>query len=742
MKLAVYTPFLLILLSGAAQADPVRDSAEARKRLDAFAKHQKMLQESPYKSLEWTFVGPVTATGRISDVEAIPGKPTTIYVGAASGGVFKTEDDGATWLPIFENQASAVIGDIAIAPSDPNIVWVGTGEANILRSSMAGTGVYKSTDGGKTFKHMGLTDSQHIARILVHPQNPNIVYVAVPGHEYTYNKERGVYKTTDGGKTWSQVFFKDEKTGVIDLAMDPQHPDTLYAGTAERLRKKWNDPIATAQSGIYKTTDGGKTWRYLTNGLPDFSKGECERIGISVCASKPNVVYTVINSNGALVFRSDDFGEHWRQVEGNDKMKNVFPDYGWYFGQIRVDPNDPDDLFVIGLVPYRSKDGGKTWETFRGSHVDYHGMWIDPQNSNNILVTNDGGLMISHDGLATFKDPDNLPIAQLYNVAVTQTAEKIIAYSSRQDTGAWRGEITVGPDKKITWTDWKGAPGDEAGRHAVDPTNENLLYYVNRYGGGPFMVDYSKSPPARKTIAPKFEDGTAKRAQWVSPIVVSPADPSRILFGAQFVFVSDDRGATWRKASPDLTNFDPQKQGNIPFSTVFAIAESPLKKGVIWAGTDDGNVQVTRNDGATWTNVSAGLPKDRFIAWLEASRSAEGTAYVVVNGKRNDDFETYVYKTEDFGSTWKSIKSNLPGGSANVIKEDPANPKILYLGTDLGVYVTTDGGKKWETLGSKLPTVYVHDIAIDTKENVMIIATHGRGCFAIPLDAVRAMIDS
>ncbi len=251
------------------------------------------------------------------------------------------------------------------------------------------------------------------------------------------------------------------------------------------------------------------------------------------------------------------------------------------------------------------------------------------------------------------------------------------------------------------------------------------------------MVDYSKSPPARKTIAPKFEDGTAKRAQWVSPIVVSPADPNRILFGAQFVFVSDDQGGAWRKASPDLTNFDPQKQGNIPFSTLFAIAESPLKKGVIWAGTDDGNVQVTQNDGATWTNVSAGLPKDRFIAWLEASRSAEGTAYVVVNGKRNDDFETYVYKTEDFGSTWKSIKSNLPGGSANVIKEDPANPKILYLGTDLGVYVTTDGGKRWETLGSKLPTVYVHDIAINTKENVMIIATHGRGCFAIPLDAIR-----
>ncbi|MFN8138521.1 MAG: hypothetical protein U0R49_01865 [Fimbriimonadales bacterium] len=713
------------------------ESPEAKLRHSAFKKHTEMLDRSPFKAMEWTFVGPVTATGRCTDVECDPKNPKLIYVAAASGGVWKTEDEGATWTPIFEHEASAVIGDIAIAPNDSKTIWVGTGEANILRSSMAGTGIYKSTDGGKSFKHMGLTESQHIARILVNPKDPDIVYVAVPGHEYTYNKERGVYKTTNGGKTWTQVFFKDEKTGVIDLAMDPKNPDTLYAGTAERLRKKWNDPIATPQSAMYKTTDGGKTWKPLTNGLPDFSKGECERIGIDVCASQPNIVYCVIFSGGALVYRSNDSGESWKQVEGQDAVKRVFPEYGWYFGQIRVDPSNPDVVSVLGLFHVRSTDGGKTWANVRGNHVDYHGAWINPNDSKHVLVVNDGGLMITKDAFATFTTINNLPIAQLYNVSVTQTAGSFHMFSSRQDTGGWRGTASIDANRKITYKDWDGGPGDEAGRHFVDPTNPALVYFVNRYGSGPMLADYSANAdqPKMSMIAPKTDGPT--RGQWVSRVVLSPHDPKRVLFGLQYLFVSDDRGANWRKASGDLTNFDAKKQGNINFSTIFSISESPLKKGVIYVGTDDGLVQLTRDDGATWTNITKGLPEDRFIAWLEASRYDAGAAYVVVNGKRNDDFRAMIFKTTDYGASWKSVSGGLPMASVNVIVEDPLQKGLLYAGTDTGVYVSSNDGRTWNSLGTKLPTVYVHDITINTKENVMIIATHGRGCFAIPLDGVR-----
>jgi photosystem II stability/assembly factor-like uncharacterized protein len=763
-----------LLAAGAASAAPqaVKDSPEASARLQQFAKHKAMLAKSPFKDLRWTGVGPMRPSGRMTDVEAHPSQPDTIYAAAAQGGVWKSTDDGVTWTGIFENYPTASIGDLAIAPSDPKIVWVGTGEANIFRSSMAGIGIFKSVDAGLRFTYMGLADTQHISRILVHPTNSDIVYVASAGHEYTFSPDRGVYKTTDGGKTWQKVFYKNERTGVIDLAMDPSDPNILYAGTAQRLRYRWNDPIESIESGLYKTTDGGKTWTALTSGLPDFSNGECERIGISVGKANPNVVYVVVNQQpkeaakqGAYLYRSDDKGGSFKLVEGNEKIRATFA-YGWVFGQVRVDPGNPDVVYVMGLNYFRSKDAGATWESLRGNHVDYHGMWINPTDSNHVLVVNDGGIAISHDGLATFKHPVNLPIGHLFSMAVSQTKGTFWAYSNIQDTGGWRGQIdmTAGRDK-ITSKEWESAPGDESGRHAVHPTDPDVVYFVTRYGGGPSMVDFKKvaeaqaqaaaqaaaAPPAQgqaagarrggrlgqTTIAPDF--GTEKkRAQWVSPIIISPHDPNRLLYGAQFVFVTDDQGKTWKKISPDLTNFDPVKQGNIAYSTVWSISESPVKKGLIYAGTDDGNIHVTRNEGGDWEKITKGLPAELFIASIEASRFDEATVYIVVNGKRHNNFNTYLFKSADYGKTWANIATAVPGGIANVVKEDPTNKNILYLGTDLAVYVTIDGGKTWNVLGSNLPTAYVFDLAIQTGEDVAVIGTHGRSAFVIDLMPVRA----
>jgi photosystem II stability/assembly factor-like uncharacterized protein len=781
---------LSVLGVRASNASPqaVKDSPEATARLKQFEKHQAMLAKSPFKDLKWTPVGPMRPSGRMTDVEAHPSQPGVIYAAAAQGGVWKSSDDGVTWTGIFENYPTASIGDLAIAPSDPKTVWVGTGEANIFRSSMAGIGIFKSVDAGQRFTYMGLADTQHISRILVHPTNPDTVYVASAGHEYTFSPDRGVYKTTDGGKTWQKVFYKNERTGVIDLAMDPSNPEILYAGTAQRLRYRWNDPIESIESGLYKTTDGGKTWAPLANGLPDFSKGECERIGISVGKANPNVVYVVINQQpkdaakqGAFLYRSDDKGGTWKLVEGNEKIRSTFA-YGWVFGQVRVDPSNADVVYVMGLNYLRSKDGGATWENLRGNHVDYHGMWIDPTDSNHVLVVNDGGIAISHDGLATFQHPVNIPIGHLFSIAVSQSKGTFWAYSNIQDTGGWRGQIdmTAGRDK-ITWKEWESSVGDEDGRHAVHPTDPDVVYFVTRYGGGPSMVDFKKvaeaqaqaaaaaaqaaqaqargeaqaaqgQPPAgargqaaggrggragQTTIAPDF--GTdKKRAQWVSPIIVSPHDPNRLLYGAQFVFLTDDQGKTWKRISPDLTNFDPAKQGNIAYSTIWSLSESPLKKGLIYAGTDDGNIHVTKNEGASWDKITAGLPADRFIASIEASRFDEATVYMVVNGKRQNDFNTYLFKSADYGKTWTNIATSVPGGIANVVKEDPTNKNILYLGTDLAVYVTVDGGKTWNVLGSNLPTAYVFDLAIQTGEDVAVIGTHGRSAFVVDLLQVRA----
>ena len=737
-----------IFLAAACNTGGVKDSEEAIVRLDNFTKHQEWRAGSPFNDLTWAYVGGNAMSGRMTDVDAHPSFPETMYCAIAQGGVFKTTDEGQTWTSIFEDYPTASIGDIALDQSNPDILWIGTGEANIFRSGMAGAGIWKSTDAGESFQHVGLTDTQQISRILIHPTNSKIVYVAAAGNEYQFNAERGVYKTKNGGKTWTQVFYIDEKTGVIDLAMDPEDPDILYAGTAARLRYRWNDPKESPQSGLYKTIDGGTTWQPLSNGLPDFSKGECERVGLDICLTQPNVVYAVIHMSGAHLYRSDDKGESWALVEGNEDIKRLFPAYGWVFGQVRVAPYDPDIVYVLGFRFSRSKDGGKTWENIPGNHVDYHGMWINPEDKNHAIVVNDGGVMFTHDDFVSYEHPVNLPIGHQFSLAATQTPGKFWLYSNIQDSGAWRGEIDMTAGRSnITWTEWENTVGDEAGRHAIDPTNPDIVFFTTRYGGGPFVKDFSQPEPEPvegqrrrrsrgTTISPDFGEET-KRAQWNAPIIMSPHSTKRILWGAQFVFLTDDGGTNWRKISPDLTNFDPEKQGNIAFSTVWSIAESPLKKGLIYAGTDDGNFHTTMDEGETWTLNTEGLPSGLFLSSIEASRLDEGTVYITISGKRHNDFTSFVFKSTDYGKTWIDIGSDVPGECANVIRQDPENGSILYLGTDRSVYVSLDAGDSWQVLGTNLPTVYVHDIVVQTAENVLAIATHGRSSWVIDILPVR-----
>jgi photosystem II stability/assembly factor-like uncharacterized protein len=719
----------------------IADTEETQQRWELFRAHQAMRAETPF-SQNWQFIGPLQMTGRVTDIAVHSQHPDVWYVAGASGGVFKTADKGNTWQGIFEDYPTASIGDIEIDPQNPQTIWVGTGEANILRSTMAGLGIFKSTNGGESFEYMGLGDTHHIARIVIHPQNSDVIWVAAPGHEYTHNRERGVFKSTDGGKTWRHVFYKNRSTGSIDLVIDPSNPDTLYMSTGERLRYRWNDPNPGPQTAVWKSTDGGENWFLIGRGLPEMA--DCERIGLDVCRSQPNVVYALVNDLspnpdgrgvvGANLFRSNDHGMTWERCEGSTAIGRIYASYGWFFGQVRVDPNDPETVYVQGVNFMRSTDGGKAFTNIRGNHADYHALWINPNNSQQILVGNDGGIMYSENGLETYESPRTLPIVQMYNVAISQTPGQFHAYTCIQDNMGWRGLIDVseGPHQ-AKWSPWERGYGDESGRHAVDPTNPNLVYAVNRYGTGPFRFDLTAEDARsrRKEIAPDF--GTERRrGQWVSPLTMSSHDPKRLLYGAQFVFLSNDGGDSWTRISDDLTNFDPNKQGNIAFSTLFAIAESPLQKGLIYAGSDDGLVHVT-DDEKNWTSISTGIPADTVIASIEACRQDVNTVYLVANGKRLNDFQTYVFKSTDRGQTWTSIANGIPGGIGNVIKQDPKFHNVLYLGTDLGVYVSLDSGSSWQVLGQGLPTVYVHDIAIHETEQVAVIATHGRGGWLIDL---------
>ena len=758
-----------------AKKPKVLQSTNPAFRLKGFEDYKAMQQASKFKDLKWQFLGPTNVSGRVTDVAVVApkGKNYTIYVATASGGIWKTENEGTTWAPIFENYVSAAVGDIALAPSNPQIIWAGTGEHNIFRSSQAGCGIFKSTDSGKTWTHMGLADTNTIARIVVHPTNPDVVYVAAGGHEWTSNTDRGVYKTTDGGKTWEKILYVNDQTGAYDLVMDPKASDTLYASLWQRTRKKWNDPrnfSDSTGSGIYKTTDGGKTWTPINAGLPEAKfRG---RIGLDFCLTKPAVLYALVDNyeisrqptaaeladsygvpssgyiKGATVYRSDDAGASWTQASGLTPQQKTFMErhsntYGWVFGQVRVDPNDANTVYIMGLAISVSTDGGKTFTSFRGvPGGDHHALWIDPDNSNYLLNGFDQGVAVSYDKGKSWRSfREGIPVCQFFNLNYDM-ATPFKVYGSMQDHGSFRGKVDISQGRdKIPAQEFEGAPGGEGSNHAIDPTNPDIVYSAGFYGtisrseyGKP--GEYPGYPSSKELLPVLYENEQRLRGQWLAPFILSTHNPNIVYHGMQYVLRSLDRGDTWEKISPDLTTNDPATRGDIPYQTLFAISESPLKYGLIYAGTDDGRLWITKDGGKAWQETTAGLAPGKWMSRVVASAYNLGTVYLTQNGKRDDDFTPYVWKSADYGKTWQDISKGIPVGPVNVIREDPINENILYVGTDMGAYVTTDGGKIWMALGGNLATVYVHDLIIHPRDNVIVIATHGRGMWALDANPV------
>ncbi len=738
----------------------------AKQRVDWYNQHVGLKKNSLFKNLPWQFIGPTNVSGRMTDVEVVTpkGDNYTIYIAGATGGIWKTQNEGITWEPIFEHAMSASIGDLAIDPQNQNTIWAGTGEANIFRSSNAGAGIYRSKDAGETWEHLGLVNTNTIARVLVHPKNSDVVFVAAGGNEWTNDEERGVYKTTDGGKSWEKILYVDDKTGAYDLVMHPENPEIMYATTWQRVRKKWNDPrteLDYTETSIYKTTDGGKNWIKINKGLPapEF-RG---RIGIDLCKASPDVIYAFVDNyeklkednelnettdaygrpssgriKGATVYRSDNGGENWIQVsEQNSYMEELSGTYGWVFGQMQVDPINPDKIYVMGLFLNVSVDGGKTYRTLGGMHMDHHGLWIDPKNPNYMVNVNDGGVAISYDGENFRTFYDNLPLVQFYNVACDM-AKPFKIYGSIQDHFSFRGEVDLSFGRNnIPAVKFESAPGGEGSNHAVDPDDPDKVYSAGFYGT---ISKTNMKTGDEENIMPETSEGVDRmRGQWLAPFILSPHNPGIIYHGTQFIHRSMNEGETWEKISPDLTYNDEAKKGDIPYQTIFTISESPLKFGVLYAGTDDGRVWMTKNSGTNWAEINKGLPYGKWVSQMEASRFSEGLVYMTQNGKRDDDFAAYVWKSGDYGQTWISIAANIPCGPANVIREDPKNENILYVGTDFGVYVSLNKGGSWESLPGELPTTYVHDLVVHPRDDIAVIATHGRGVWALDVRLVRSI---
>ncbi len=769
--------FGFVWTTPSAQSTQTAVRADAAFLLRAWDTYGSMRQSSPYRAGAWSYLGPTNVSGRATDI-AVADRDggRRVYAAYATSGVWKTDDDGATWQAVFEEQASTSIGDLAVAPSNPDILWVGTGEANIFRASMAGVGIYKSTDAGRTFQHMGLTDTQTIARILVHPADPDVVYVAASGHEWTDNEMRGVFKTTDGGRTWNKVLYKSPRTGAIDLVMDPRDPNVLYAAMWQRIRRKWSDPRVEPgynEGGVFKTTDGGRTWTEMGAGLP--APEHRGRIGIDISPTNPDTLYALVDNyeigrvpppgsndaygrpmpegagfiKGADVYRTDDGGKTWRQTSRFDEETTSYLErhsgtYGWVFGQIRVDPTTAETIYIMGVPLSVSRDGGRTFARISGTHGDHHGLWIDPANPKILYNANDGGFYQSADGGETWKFAVAVPGAHFYNVALDMSSP-FWAYGSIQDHGSRRGRVDISAGRgNIPATAWENAPGGEGSNHAIDPDNPNIVYSHGFYGNFS-RTDLGAEPPAGRgrgrgrgqgvstQIQPDFGDAEL-RAQWMAPFIISPHDFSIVYAGYQLLFRSLNRGDTWAAISPDLTDNNSDQMGEnpsaIPYQTLVAIAESPLRKDLLYAGSDDGRLHSTIDGGKEWTELTTHLPVRRWISRVVPSAHGEGTVYVTQRGREDDDFAAYVYKSTDFGRTFQSIVNNIPAGPVNVIREDPRDPNVLYLGTDFGVYVSTNGGARWEVLGGNLPSVQVSDLQFHERDLVLVASTYGRGMYA------------
>lgn len=729
-------------------------------RLKSWEKHLELKHNSPFKDLEWRVAGPEFMGGRIESIAIHPERPSTIFVAPGSGNIWKSINHGTTWKPVFDEQPAFAMGCIGIAPSDPDIIWAGTGEVLMARSSYAGLGVFKSLDEGETWEHMGLAGSYHISRIVIDPLDPDIVYVAAIGHNYTFNEERGVYKTVDGGKSWEKVLYISDKTGIIELVMDPADNNTLYAVSWERDRKAWNNIISGKESGLWKSTDGGKEWTRLEGGLP--SGQYLGRMGIAIAPSNPDIVYVIVDNQtpagdegsgktGGELYRSEDAGLTWTKTH-----EGPFPTgIGYDFCLVRVSPADENDIYVPGWKLIRSKDGGKTFSftgdtvvhilshDIRVMHLDMHDMLIDSKNPSKLLLGNDGGLYCSWDGGNTWLHYNNFPIGEFYAVSV-DNADPYNIYGGTQDNAALYGPGNHNVKDRLTkfgtGDPWKHVYLDRWGGGdsyftVADPYNPDEIYYEHQFGA---LRRKNMKTGETVNLQPEAPEGEDEyRFNWMTPFIISKYNPETIYYGTQKVLKSTDRGNKWIAISPDLsTEPGPERSGNVPFGTITSISESPLKQGLIYAGTDDGNIHITRNDGKKWELISKSLP-GKWVSRLRASRHKMNTVYATFTGYRDDDFQTYIFKSDDAGKSWTSIASNLPSEPVNVIIEDPRDADILYIGTDLTVYVTLNGGKEWLSLSNHLPTCAVYDLAIQDRELDLIAGTHGRSVFVIDIEGIK-----
>ncbi len=734
-----------------AQTQPQRTEAqkaeEARRPADPMA-------TPTFGGLRLRLVGPATYSGRVVSFAVEPDNPARYYVAAASGGVWKTTNSGTTWTPVFDNEGSYSIGTLALDPRNPLTIWVGTGENNSQRSVSYGDGVYRSDDGGKSWKNMGLKTSEHIGRIVIDPRDSDTVYVAAQGPLWGPGGERGLFKTTDGGKTWNAVLKISENTGVTDIVQDPQDPDTLYAAAYQRRRHVYTLINGGPESALYKSTDAGASWNKLRAGVPNVELG---RIGLAISPVDPNVLYATIEAADGRggIFRSTDRGGSWER-------RNPFDSTAMYYSQIIADPKDVERIYVMNVFAMVSDDGGRTLRRLgeKSKHVDNHALWVNPENTDHILIGSDGGVYESHDRAANWEYKPNLPITQFYDVAVDNELPFYNVYGGTQDNFSVGGPSRTRNASGITNSDWFVTNGGDGFRTQVDPEEPYIVYSESQYGG---LIRFDRRTGERMGIQPEVGRGEDPlRWNWDSPFIISPHSRTRLYFASNRLFRSDDRGDTWKTISGELSRG--LNRDKLPvmgrtwgidavarhastsfFGNATALSESPKREGLIYVGTDDGLLQITEDAGGSWRKLERfpGVPDMTYVSRLLASTHDANTVYAAFDNHKNADFAPYLLKSTDAGKTWASIKGNLPAnGPVLAIAEDHVNPNLLFAGTEFGLFFSVDGGKRWVQLKSGLPTIAVRDLVIQRRENDLVVGTFGRGIYILdnymPLRAISA----